>query len=329
MTTPSLDPLLQLTATAMDRVNHIIVDRMKSEIDLIPTLAGHLVSAGGKRIRPVLTLAGAMLGGKAGTEENAARLAAAVEFIHTATLLHDDVIDESAMRRGRETANAIWGNEASVLVGDFLFARAFELMVEVGDIAILGKLATASARITEGEIQQMLTAGKPDTAVDDYMGVITGKTAELFAAAAETGAMVGGCGAETVAAMQQYGSALGIAFQITDDALDYRATDDVLGKTAGDDFMEGKATLPVILAYADGDDTERAFWNRCLGEGKIGKNDLEQARSILDRHDAIDRSLAEARRHADSAEACLASVTGGEIRDGLAGAAGFAASRAS
>ena len=328
MTDPSLDPLLALTAPAMKHVNRIIVERMESEIDLIPTLAGHLVSAGGKRIRPVLTLAGAMLGEGAGGDGNTARLAAAVEFIHTATLLHDDVIDQSAMRRGRETANAVWGNEASVLVGDFLFARAFELMVEVGDITILGKLATASTRITEGEIHQMLIAGKPDTRSEDYIRVVTGKTAELFAAAAETGAMAGGCGAATVDAMRRYGMALGIAFQIADDALDYRADGDELGKTVGDDFMEGKTTLPVMLAYADGDGEEREFWDRCLGARDIRDGDLERAKSILERRGAVERSLEEARRHADSAEACLAAVAEGAIRDGLAGAARFAANRA-
>ena len=330
MTEPSLDPLLKLTAPAMKRVNRIIVERMESEIELVPTLAGHLVSAGGKRIRPVLSLAGAMLGGGAGdqTEENAARLAAAVEFIHTATLLHDDVIDESGMRRGKETANAIWGNEASVLVGDFLFARAFGLMVEVGDMEILGKLAAASARITEGEIRQMLIAGKPGTPVDDYMQVIVGKTAELFAAAAETGAMAGGCDAATVTAMKEYGMALGIAFQITDDALDYRASGEKLGKSLGDDFSEGKTTLPVMLAFTDGDDEERAFWQRTLGEGEVGEGDLERAQSILARHDAVDRTLAEARRHADRAEACLAPLEEGSVREGLVEAARFAASRA-
>ena len=327
MAAASLDPLLSLAEPAMERVNRIIVERMESEIDLIPTLAGHLVSAGGKRIRPVLTLAGSMLGGKS-DDGKAARLAAAVEFIHTATLLHDDVIDESAMRRGKESANAIWGNEASVLVGDFLFARAFELMVEVGDMAILGKLASASARITVGEIHQMLIAGKPDTSSDDYMRMITGKTAELFAAAAETGAMAGKSDSVTIAAMQRYGMALGIAFQIADDALDYRAEEGDLGKAVGDDFAEGKTTLPVMLAYADGDGGERAFWQRCLCEGKVQEGDLEQAQHILAGHDAIGRTLDEARRHAALAESHLAPLEQGAVRDGLVEAARFAASRA-
>ena len=327
MSTPSLTPLLTLTAPAMERVNSIIIDRMQSEIDLIPTLAGHLVSAGGKRIRPVLTLAGAM--NAAGTsDDRAAKLAAAVEFIHTATLLHDDVIDESAMRRGKETANTIWGNEASVLVGDFLFARAFELMVETDDIVVLGKLAGASARITEGEIHQMLIAGKPDTAIGDYLKVVVGKTAELFAAAAETGAMVAGADTATARIMHDYGMALGIAFQIADDALDYRADQAVLGKSVGDDFMEGKTTLPVMIAFADGDDREQAFWRRCLSDGDIRDGDLEEAQSMLASHNAIDRALAEARNHADHAETCLTSLPSSPVRDGLAEAARFTASRA-
>ena len=326
MPKPSLDPLVSLTAPGMERVNRIIVERMDSGIDLIPTLAGHLVAAGGKRVRPMLTLAGAMLGGGGG--DDAARLGAAVEFIHSATLLHDDVIDESDLRRGKPTANAIWGNGASVLVGDFLFAKAFELMVEVGDAAILGRLATASARITEGEIQQMLIAGKPGTGSDDYMRVITGKTAELFAAAAETGAMVGGCDAATAAAMREYGMALGVAFQIADDALDYRASGEALGKTVGDDFTEGKTTLPVMLAYADGDEAERAFWDRCLGDGEIGDGDLERAQAILERHGAVERALAEARRHAETARRCLGRIDSGELSAGLAEAARFAADRA-
>lgn len=325
--TPSLTPLLTLTAPSMEQVNTIIMARMQSEIELIPTLAGHLISAGGKRIRPVLSLAGAMVAGS-GKIEAAAKLAAAVEFIHTATLLHDDVIDASAMRRGRETANTIWGNEASVLVGDFLFARAFELMVETGDITVLGRLAGASARITEGEIHQMLIAGKPDTDTGDYLTVIIGKTAELFAAAAETGAMVGGGDETLVRSMHDYGMALGIAFQITDDALDYRADQAVLGKQVGDDFMEGKTTLPVMFAWQDGDADERAFWSRCLTEGDIGDGDLEKAQALLARHEAIDRALAEARRYAGQAEACLAGLPASEIRDGLAEAARFTASRA-
>jgi len=325
MTSSSLSPLLSLTEDAMREVNTIILDRMQSEIDLIPTLAGHLVASGGKRMRPMLTLAGAMMTGRSSAA--AAKLAAAVEFIHTATLLHDDVIDESALRRGQATANAIWGNEASVLVGDFLFARAFELMVETGNIEVLGKLAAASAKITEGEISQMLIAGKPDTAVEDYLAVIIGKTAELFAAAAETGAMVAGGDGDLAASMRQYGMELGIAFQIADDALDYDADQSALGKTVGDDFAEGKTTLPVMIAFADGGAEERAFWQRTLGEGQIGDGDLAEARRLLKTHDAIGRALATARAHALRAEESLDSLPPSAMRDALQQAARFAASR--
>jgi octaprenyl-diphosphate synthase len=315
-----------MTERAMQDVNAIIVDRMQSEIELIPTLAGHLVASGGKRVRPMLTLAGAMMAG--GKTDMAAKLAASVEFIHTATLLHDDVIDESGLRRGKATANAIWGNEASVLVGDFLFARAFELMVETGNISVLGKLAAAAARITEGEISQMLIAGKPDTVVEDYLSVIIGKTAELFAAAAETGAMVAGGDARLSGMMREYGMELGIAFQIADDALDYQADQSTLGKTVGDDFAEGKTTLPVMIAFAEGTSEERNFWQRTLGEGQIEDGDLAEAQHLLMRHDAIGRTLEKARHHAGRAADQLAELPGSEIRDALMEAAGFAASRA-
>ena len=327
MSSPSLNPLLQLTHDLMAKVNSIIVDRMQSEIDLIPSLAGHLVSSGGKRMRPVLTLAGALATGQA--DHRAIKLAAAVEFIHTATLLHDDVIDESGMRRGKQTANMIWGNEASVLVGDFLFARAFELMVETGDIIVLGRIASASARITEGEISQMLIAGKPETAVDDYLGGIIGKTAELFAAAAETGAMVMGCDAELARIMHDYGMALGIAFQITDDALDYRGEEDAIGKSVGDDFMEGKTTLPVMIAYAAGDADEQAFWQRTIGQGEIDDGDLGRAQQLINKHDGIEKALAEARRHAETAASLIdGRIADNSLADGLIEAARFAAHRA-
>lgn len=325
-----LEPLITITKDAMQATNTIIVARMQSEIDLIPTLAGHLIAAGGKRMRPMLTLAGALLAGANKDQmDNAARLAASVEFIHTATLLHDDVIDESDMRRGNKTASAIWGNEASVLVGDFLFARAFELMVETGEISVLGRLSAAAARITEGEIAQMLLAGNPGAARADYFRVIEAKTAELFAAAAETGAMVGGADKPLSDAMRDYGMALGIAFQITDDALDYAASSEDMGKAVGDDFKEGKITLPVILAWQDGDETERKFWQRCLQEGEIGDSDLKEALAILENHNAITRSLAEARQHAETAAALAEtwSFSSNGTAEALVASARFAAER--
>jgi octaprenyl-diphosphate synthase len=329
---PSLDPLIGLTAEAMADVNSIIIDRMQSDIDLIPTLAGHLVASGGKRIRPMLTLAGAMMAdsglSNAAVRINAAKLSAAVEFIHTATLLHDDVIDESDLRRGNETANAIWGNEASVLVGDFLFARAFELMVETDNINVLGRLSKASARITEGEIQQMLIAGKPDIDINDYLSVIIGKTAELFAAAAEAGGMIAHGDAALISALKDYGMALGIAFQITDDALDYVADEHMLGKTIGDDFNEGKTTLPVMMAYHDGGVDEKAFWIRTLANGDIRNGDLDEAQRLMTKHNTITRSLDEARKHATLAEQHLSGFAPSDVRDFLMEAARFAVFRA-
>ena len=324
----SLEPLIAMTRPAMVVTNQIIIERMESEIDLIPTLAGHLVSAGGKRLRPMLTLAGAFAAGA--DEKNLARaskLAAAIEFIHTATLLHDDVVDASEMRRGDKTASVIWGNEASVLVGDFLFARAFELMVEVGNIEVLGCLARASSKIAEGEIAQMALTGNLDAGYDSYLAVITAKTAELFAAAAKGGTMVSGGDEANRALMADYGKNLGIAFQIADDALDYSASGENLGKTIGDDFREGKITLPVLLAWQDGNEVERDFWQRCLGQGEIGQGDLEQAMRILSRHNAIARTLAEAQKYAVAAHERACEVTNIEAGAALMAAAWFAADR--
>ena len=324
-----LDALIAATHGAMGDCNAIILARTQSEIDLIPALAGHLIAGGGKRMRPMLTLAGALLAG-GGQMQNAAKLAAAVEFIHTATLLHDDVIDASELRRGNKTASAIWGNEASVLVGDFLFARAFELMVETGKIAVLGRLAKAAARITEGEISQMLLAGNPAASVEDYTRIITAKTAELFAAAATSGVMVAGGSDALAAAMERYGMALGVAFQIADDALDYAATSAAIGKEIGDDFREGKITLPVILAWQDGDAIEREFWQKCLG-GDIGGGDLDKALDLIKKHNTITRALDEARKHAEKAAAIIENAEiapeAQKISTALIEAARFAAMR--
>ena len=325
--TPTMTPLLSLTSAAMQDVNQVILARMSSDVPLIPELAGHLIAAGGKRLRPMLTLAGALSGPAAHVPDAALKLAAAVEFIHNATLLHDDVIDESDKRRGRDTANALWGNEASVLVGDFLFARAFELMVETDDIAVLGMLSSASARITEGEVKQMTMAGQPDAPLADYMSVITNKTAILFAAAAESGARVGGADASVCAALHEYGLGLGRAFQIMDDALDYVSDSTKMGKNAGDDFNDGKITMPVILAWQDADTQERAFWQRTLGDGDIHDGDLQMAQDLLRRHSAIDRSLDAAKAEAETAVAALAALAEGPLKDALCEAAFFAAER--
>jgi len=339
---PSLDGMVGLCAGAMADVNSVILEKMASDVPLIPELAGHLIAAGGKRMRPMLTLLGAMAGSpdpqKAETPKAALYLAAAVEFIHNATLLHDDVIDMSEKRRGRDTANALWGNEASVLVGDFLFARAFELMVSTGDMEILRMLSSASARITEGEVMQMSMAGTPDSKMEDYISVITNKTAILFAAAAEAGARVGQTSAgvgqtsdSICRAMHDYGLALGRAFQICDDALDYGTDSDVMGKKCGDDFYDGKITMPVILAWQEGTAEERDFWTRTLSQQEYREGDLQMARDILSRHNAVERALAHAKIEAEAAITALAPL--GKIEENvlvqaLVSGARFAAKRA-
>ena len=328
---PSLDPLLALTKQAMARTNDVIIERLGSDAPLIPQLAGHLIAAGGKRMRPMLCLAGALMGqrssGTPDLPEAAHLLAASVEFIHSATLLHDDVIDMSDKRRGRDTANALWGNEASVLVGDFLFARAFQLMVLTGDISVLDMLSAASARITEGEIKQMSLAGEPASPLEDYLDVITNKTAILFAAAAESGCRVGGGTDAECLAMHHYGLSLGRAFQICDDALDYAATSDGMGKNAGDDFRDGKITMPVILAWRDGSAQERAFWQRTQAEGNINEGDFEEAVAILSYHNAIERSLAAAEQEIDLALKSLSGLDDSALKSALISAALFSVKR--
>lgn len=332
--TPSLAPLLGLVENDMARVNATIIERMHSDVPLIPQLAGHLVAAGGKRMRPMMSIAGAMMATASPDERGPAiLLATAVEFIHSATLLHDDVIDESNLRRGRDTANALWGNDAAVLVGDFLFARAFELMVEADNISVLGRLAAASSQITEGEVRQMTITGRPDTPVDDYLDVIAGKTAVLFAAAAAAGAEVSGGSPDKVAAMYDYGLQLGMAFQIMDDALDYSADAAAMGKNAGDDFVDQKITLPTIIAWQDGDADERAFWQRTLGEANFAEGDLATAQAMLAKHDAIDRSILRARGFAEAAcvaiTSCADDPATADLAAALCDAARFAAMRSS
>ena len=329
---PSLEGMVSLCEAAMRDVNQVLLEKMASDVPLIPELAGHLIAAGGKRMRPMLTLMGALAGSKTQGRDDiptsALYLAAAVEFIHNATLLHDDVIDQSEKRRGRDTANAMWGNEASVLVGDFLFARAFELMVSTGDIEILRMLSSASARITEGEVMQMSMAGAPDSKLEDYLSVITNKTAILFAAAADAGARVGGASAPICAAMHAYGLALGRAFQICDDALDYGADSDEMGKNSGDDFYDGKITMPVILAWQDGTVQERDFWRRTLSQQDYQTGDLQTAREILSRHRAVERALAHAKAEAEAAIEALSPLGQSEISSALISGARFAAKRA-
>jgi len=288
----ALDALTNLVAEDIVAVNQLIVQRMESHVPLIPQLAGHIIAAGGKRLRPILTLASSRLCGYEGQRH--LKLAACVEFIHTATLLHDDVVDASDLRRGEPSANALFGNQASVLVGDFLFSRAFQLMVEDGSIDVLRILSNASAIIAEGEVLQLTTTSDSTTSEQAYLEVVRAKTAELFAAACRLGAVVSGRPSSEEEALRTFGLNLGIAFQITDDVLDYAAESSRLGKTVGNDFCEAKITLPVILAIHRGNEAERQFWHRTLDDRDQREGDLAHAQDLLRRHnalrDAIDRA---------------------------------------
>lgn len=315
-----------LVAEDMARVNQLILARLESEVSLIPELARHLIAAGGKRIRPMLTLLSARLCDYRG--EHHVALATAVEFIHTATLLHDDVVDESELRRGKATANAVWGNKAPVLVGDFLFSRAFQLMVEVGDLEVLRILADASAVIAEGEVMQLVTANDTSTTEEAYLAMITGKTAALFRAACEVGPVLATRPQIERQAMRAYGEALGIAFQLVDDALDYSARQAELGKTVGDDFRDGKITMPILYAFARGDDEERAFWRRTLEKGEQTEADLAEAQRLLARHGAIEATLERARAFARSAKEALAPFPHSQVREALLGLVDFCVERA-
>ncbi len=322
----ALEALRLLLGDDLAKVNALIVERMHSPVPLIPQLAGHIVAAGGKRLRPMLTLAAARLCGYEG--EHHLGLAACVEFIHTATLLHDDVVDESHLRRGIPTANAVWSNQASVLVGDFLFSRAFQLMVSARSLEILRILANASATIAEGEIHQLTTANQPQTTEDSYMEVIRGKTAALFAAATRIGAVVAERPAAEADALDTYGLHLGLAFQLVDDVLDYSARQAVLGKTVGDDFREGKVTLPVILAFQRGDESERRFWERTITNLDQTDGDLDQAIDLMQRHGALDETIERARHHARRACDALGTFPASPMRKCLLDIVDFCVDRA-
>jgi octaprenyl-diphosphate synthase len=323
---PSLEPMMQLVAADLHQVNAVILDRMQSEVMLIPELAGHLIAGGGKRMRPMLTLACSRLLDYQGTRQH--KLAAAVEFIHTATLLHDDVVDGSGLRRGRRTANIIWGNPASVLVGDFLFSRAFELMVEDGSLKVLRILSRASAVIAEGEVDQLTAQRKVETGEDHYLDIITAKTAALFAAACRIAAVVAEREEETEKALEAYGRNLGIAFQLTDDAIDYASDSETMGKGVGDDFRDGKVTLPVILAYARGAEPERRFWREAMEGRRTDDRDLRHATSLLRSTGALDDTMERARLYARRAIDSLGAFPAGRARTALVQAAEFAVARA-
>jgi octaprenyl-diphosphate synthase len=292
---PTLDAINALVAEDLKEVNALILRRMESNVRLIPEIAGHIVAGGGKRIRPILTLATARLCGYRGKRQLG--LAACIEFIHTATLLHDDVVDQSRLRRGRDTANALWGNKPSVLVGDFLFSRAFQMMVEDGSLAVLAVLSRASARIAEGEVHQLMTANDLSTSETTYLEVVKGKTAVLFAAACQVGAIVAEQPRAAEDAVECYGLNLGIAFQLADDAIDYASQSATMGKAKGDDFRDGKITLPVILAYRRGSEVERDFWRRTLEKQEQREGDLDHAIALLTRHRAIEDTVERARHY--------------------------------
>jgi len=323
-----VDDLVRLAGPDMAAVDALILDRMQSDVPVIPLLAEHLVGAGGKRLRPLLTVAAARAAGVEGPLDAPLKLAAAVEFIHTATLLHDDVVDASQLRRGKVAAHLIWGAPSSVLVGDFLFARAFELMVETDDMRALGILARASAVISEGEVLQLTRAHDLNLDRETYLKIIGAKTAELFAAAAESGAV--GAGADRAAsdALRAYGLNLGLAFQLADDALDYGGKAETLGKNAGDDFREGKATLPLILAFARTRGREDAFWDRTITKGQRTEDDFRRARELVIGTGALGATLDDAGACADRAKAALTALPRSAWRSALEQLADFAVSRA-
>ncbi|MBM1633667.1 polyprenyl synthetase family protein [Sulfitobacter mediterraneus] len=322
------DRLAAYLAEDMAAVGDLIRERMASEhAPRIPEVTAHLVEAGGKRLRPMMTLASARMCGYDGPYH--VHLAATVEFIHTATLLHDDVVDESAQRRGRPTANLLWDNQSSVLVGDYLFARSFQLMTEPGSMPVMRILSNAAATIAEGEVLQLTAAQNLATGEDIYLQVVRGKTAALFSAAMEVGGVIAGADAARVQALFDYGDALGIAFQIVDDLLDYRGEPNATGKNIGDDFRERKLTLPVIKAVAKADAEERAFWERTIEKGKQEDGDLDHALSLLAKHDTLTATQADALDWANKAKAALSPLPDHDVKDMLVDLADYVVSRIS
>jgi octaprenyl-diphosphate synthase len=314
-TTASIDQLVALVAADMERVNSTILSRTGSEVTMIPEVANHLISSGGKRLRPILTLAMAKLAGYAGAGH--VKLAAAVEFMHTATLLHDDVVDQSDMRRGKQAARMLCGNEASVLVGDFLLGQAFKMMVEVGSLKALEILSSAAAVIAEGEVMQLGAAKNTATTEDEYLAVIRAKTAELFAAACEVGPALAGRSKDEQAACRSYGMNLGVAFQLVDDALDYGGKSAKLGKNIGDDFREGKITLPVVLSFRRGSESERALWTRALEQGEITESDLDTAVGLMIKHRALEDTIKRAQHYGAIACDALALFPASDMKQAL------------
>ena len=321
----SIDRLVERVTPDLLRVNAEIVARTGSEVAMIPEVANHLISSGGKRLRPMLTLAMASLTGYSG--DGHIKLAAAVEFMHTATLLHDDVVDESEMRRGRLAARMLWGNEASVLVGDFLLGQAFKMMVEAGSMRALEILSSAAAVIAEGEVMQLGAAKNTATTEDEYLAVIRAKTAELFAAACEVGPVLTNRPKAESAACRSFGMNLGIAFQLVDDALDYGGKAAKLGKNVGNDFREGKITLPVVLSFRRGSETERSFWTRTLEQGEVAESDLETAIGLMTKHRALEDTIKRAQHYGAIARDALALFPASEMKQALEEAVEFCTAR--
>ena len=323
----SVKPLVDLTREDMTLVNQLILSKTGSEVTMIPEVAQHLIDSGGKRLRPMLTLAAARMCGY--QEEEHITLAASVEFMHTATLLHDDVVDESDMRRGKQSARIVWGNQASVLVGDFLLGQAFRMMVDAGSMEALDVLSTASTVIAEGEVMQLAAAQSMETTEDDYLAVIRGKTAALFSAACEVGPILANAEKPVRDAFRSYGMNLGLAFQLVDDALDYGGSKAELGKNVGDDFHEGKITLPVLLAYRRGNAEEQEFWRKAMESDEADPKALEHAMDLLAKHGAIPDTVARARHYGEIARDALAPLPAGEYKDALLEVVEFCVSRVS
>jgi len=321
----TINRLVERVAPDMERVNAEILTRTGSEVTMIPEVANHLISSGGKRLRPMLTLAMASLTGYSG--DGHIKLAAAVEFMHTATLLHDDVVDESDLRRGKPAARMLWGNEASVLVGDFLLGQAFKMMVEVGSMRALDILSNAAAVIAEGEVMQLAAAKNTATTEDEYLAVIRAKTAELFAAACEVGPALTNRPRAEAAACRSFGMNLGIAFQLVDDVLDYGGKSAKLGKNVGDDFREGKITLPVVLSFRRGSESERDFWIGALERGEVTDNDLETALGLMTKHRALEDTIKRAQHYGAIARDALALFPASEMKQALEEAVDFCTAR--
>lgn len=311
----SVKPLVELTQADMERVNQLILSKAGSDVQMIPEVANHLISSGGKRLRPMLTLAAATMCGYEG--EHHVMLATSVEFMHTATLLHDDVVDESDLRRGKSTARTIWGNQASVLVGDFLLGQAFRMMVDVGSLDALDVLSTAASVIAEGEVLQLSVAKNLATTEEDYIQVIGAKTAALFAAASEVGPIIAGSPIEIRTALRDYGNYLGLAFQLVDDVLDYGGSAADLGKNTGDDFREGKITLPIILSYRKANDEERAFWKSAIEQGNSSDENLAKAIELINKNGALAETTERAKQYGEMARGALAPLPDSPIKQAL------------